>query len=103
MNRDSSLAYSAKEVDLQKKQAVFMEQELFNSATVAKERAIIDAELLLLRDKVVAAALAEADALDNCIDRDSDQGSFTSQSLYSLGAIDSKERVKHYVNNHGGS
>ena len=46
---------------------------------------------------------ADADALDNCIDRDLDQGSLTSQSLYSLGAIDSKERVKHYVNNHDGS
>ena len=100
----AKLAYSAKEVDLQKKQAVLTEQELFNSAKVAKERAIIDAELRLLRDKKeVAAALAEADALDNCIDRDLDQGSLTSQSLYSLGAIDSKERVKHYVNNHGGS
>ena len=64
----AKLAYSAKEVDLQKKQAVLTEQELFNSAKVAKERAIIDAELRLLRDKKeVAAALAEADALDNCM------------------------------------
>ena len=60
---------------------------------MAKERAIIDAELRLLRNKKDVAA-----ALDNRIDCDWDQASLTIQSLYSLCAIDSKEHDKQYRN-----
>jgi len=96
----AKLTFSAQEAELRKQQAILSEQEQLNSAKSIREKAIIDAELKLINDKKeIAAAVAEADALDRNLVPGLDMESMTNRSLRSLGTVNSMERVRQYIQN----
>lgn len=92
------LNYAEKEADLQKQKAVLVEKEDLSKANAVRQKAEIDTELQLLSiKKEVAAAEAEAKALESV---EGDNVSSRHSLFHQVGsskAFDPRERTQQYV------